>query len=123
MAGLMGSLLNFPPPLLRALDTLDKQPKNCGDCPRYDTTKDIIAQTGVPDPALVRLSVKENHMLSPKEIERLVETYKAGEMSQQELARQFRISVETANRHLRRRKQALKLGAATVCRTTPSPHP
>jgi DNA-binding CsgD family transcriptional regulator len=82
---------------------------------RFDTTQPSIAQTGASNPALVRLTVKENHKLSAREIDHLVQTYNAGNISQRELAHQFSIHVETANRHLRRRRQALKLGAMTVC--------
>jgi DNA-binding CsgD family transcriptional regulator len=116
LAALRDSLSNPGTPLLRALDVLEKRPKAPKNNYKYDTAGDIIAQTGAADPSSVRLKVRENHRLSAREIDRLVQTYKAGGVSQRELARQFHISLETANRHIRRRRQALKLGIVATCR-------
>ncbi|MGQ0774783.1 MAG: hypothetical protein ACT4NY_10260 [Pseudonocardiales bacterium] len=38
----------------------------------------ILAQAGVVDPALVRLEIRENRILSPGEVAELVEGYRRG---------------------------------------------
>jgi site-specific DNA recombinase len=113
MAALRDSLSNLSPPLLRVLDIRARRLKTGSTQRRFDTTKQLIAQTGATDPTVVRLQVKENHKLSTTATEQLVQANKAG-MSQAKLAHQFGIHVETVNRHLRRRRQAPKLGNAAI---------
>ncbi len=113
LAALCDSLSNPSPPLLRALEILGKQHTTDKRQFKYNTTKHIIDQTGASDPAVVRLKIKENHKLSVFEIDQLVRANKAG-TSQLTLAHQFHVHVETVNRHLRRRRQAPKLGDAAI---------
>ncbi|SMD14454.1 recombinase family protein [Kibdelosporangium aridum] len=120
LAGLRDSLSNLKTPLLRALELCDQQRLSNPKRQKYNTSKAVIAQSGAADPSAVRLKVKENHKLKPVEVTRLVQANQAG-MTQRELATKFDISLETVNRHLRRHRQAMKLGCAVLSRRTDTP--
>jgi DNA-binding CsgD family transcriptional regulator len=62
---------------------------------------------------MVRLKIKENHKLKSAEVERLIRASKTG-ASQRELAKQLHASLETVNRYIRRRRQAVKVGRVVV---------
>jgi len=65
------------------------------------TRETIVAQSGVGDPALVRLEVRENRKLSPSEVAELVDAYRRG-TEIRKLARQYGVHRHTVDRHLER---------------------
>ena len=89
LAGLWDSLSNLSPPLLRVLEMYEEQRRTGKKYCKFDTTRDIIAQTGGSDLTVVRLNVKENHKLSAAEIDELACANTAG-TSQRELAHDSR---------------------------------
>jgi DNA invertase Pin-like site-specific DNA recombinase len=118
LAALRRSLSNPERPLLQVFQISTKYIDMGCPATKFDTRSAIIAQSGSSDPATVRLRVKPNHRLSPAEIDRMVQANKAG-TSQAKLAKRFHVHVETVNRHLRRRRQALKLGCVAIRYLTP----
>lgn len=104
---LSDSLSNPGTPLLRLVATLDE----LGGLAKLQISDagcdEIVAQSGVEDPAVVRLQVKENRKLSPDEVGELVAAYEAG-ASQRELTRQFGLHEQTVRAHLRRQGVRLR---------------
>jgi len=83
------------------------------------TCETIGAQSGVGDPALVRLEVRENRKLSPSEVAELVDAYRRG-TEIRKLARQYGVHRHTVDRHLERadvaKRPVVKMTPAVAAR-------
>ena len=98
---LSDSLSNPGAPLLRLVAVVKElgSPENAQTS--SVTRETIVAQSGVGDPALVRLEVRENRKLSPSEVAELVDAYRRG-TEIRKLARQYGVHRHTVDRHLER---------------------
>jgi hypothetical protein len=78
LAHLSDSLSNLGAPLLRLVEVLDEVGELENIQVSEVTREAITAQSGVVDPGLVRMEVRENRILSPDEVTELVESYRRG---------------------------------------------
>ncbi len=102
---LSDSLSNLSTPLLRLITALDQHGGLAKMQVKPNVQEPSLVQASAEDPSLVRLAVKENRLLSPAEVGKLVEAYCGGE-TMRALARQFGLDRNTVSRHLERAKVA-----------------
>jgi hypothetical protein len=116
---LSNSLSNPGTPLLRLVTALDEVGGPEKPHVSASTCDAVMAQSGVVDPALVRLRVKENRILTPDEVAELVEAYRRG-AGVRELARQYEVHRHTVDRHLDRagivKRPMVKMTPAVIAR-------